>query len=150
MCQCSSASEIFSPTIRLSVHTSAEAEAQRHKWIASEKAGRDLGEWAILSWIREHWRGYLRKCWLEHLEGKTYWIELDPADFGLLLREISNSTLFAEILKRLKGGWENLDIIWWALDIRHDMEEVHRILLTLDINSLRIDCQIAKRLAQAG
>jgi len=150
MCPSSSATETLSDTIRLSVHSHAEVEAERHKWIVSEQAGRDLGDWAILSWIREHWNGYLRKCWLEHLEGRAFWVELDPDDFGLLHRHFFKSALFDEILGRLKAGWENFDIIWWALDEHVDMEEVHRILLTLDINSLRIDCQLAQRLSQAG
>ena len=40
MCQCSPAvAGSFSPTSRLSLHRLAEEEAQRHKWIVSEKAG---------------------------------------------------------------------------------------------------------------
>ena len=29
-------------------------EIERHKWIESEKAGRDLGEDAVFDWIRQH------------------------------------------------------------------------------------------------
>ena len=29
-------------------------EIERHKWIESEKAGRDLGEEAVFDWIRRH------------------------------------------------------------------------------------------------
>lgn len=39
-------------------------EINRHKWLESEKAGRDLGfEWALLDWVRRHrseWRRALR------------------------------------------------------------------------------------------
>ena len=74
MCQCQPAtSEVVRPSIRYSVHERGEAEAQRHKWIESEKAGRDLGNWAILCWVRHHWNGFLRERWLEHLQGRTYW-----------------------------------------------------------------------------
>ena len=36
-------------------------EIQKHKWIESEKAGKDLGDRAVLDWIRHHaaeWRRY--------------------------------------------------------------------------------------------
>ena len=39
-------------------------EINRHKWLESEKAGRDMGfEWALLDWIRHHrtdWRRMIR------------------------------------------------------------------------------------------
>ena len=105
MCQCQSAtSEVVRPSIRYSVQERGEAEAQRHKWIESEKAGRDLGNWAILCWIRYHWNGFLRERWLEHLQGRTYWYELDRDDYGLLQRAFQDSDLIDEILDRLKSG----------------------------------------------
>ena len=72
---------------RASVYAAAEAEALRFRRIESEKAGRDLGEEAIHRWVRLHWYGYLRVCWLEHLHGTRFWVELDRGDFGLLQRE---------------------------------------------------------------
>src|SRR5271155_2837501 len=110
MCQCSpppTPTHTLRGNVRLSVHRFGEEEAQRHKWIESEKAGRDLGEWAIRCWVREHWNGFLRARWLEHLQGRTYWIELDHDDFGLLQREFRDSPLINEIVARLKVGQEN-------------------------------------------
>ena len=120
MCQCSSPTmqQAVRPNLRLSVHRIGEEEAQRHKWIESEKAGRDLGEWAIRCWVREHWNGFLRARWLEHLQGRTFWIELDHNDFGLLQREFRDSQLIDEILSHLKAGKENLNVLSWALDNR--------------------------------
>ena len=138
------------PSARLSVHDCGEVEAQRHKWIESEKAGRDLGEWAIRGWVREHWNGFLRDRWLEHLQGRTFWIELDHNDFGLLQRAFQDSLLIDEILDQLKTGRENLDILNWAIDNDQPMEEVLEILEALDINSRRIECLLASRLAHAG
>ncbi len=46
-------------------------EAERHKWIESEKAGADLGENAIRQWVKCHWWGYLRARWLEHLQAQS-------------------------------------------------------------------------------
>lgn len=125
----------------LSLHQCGEQEAQRFKWIESEKAGRDLGEMAIRSWIRLHWSRFLRQRWLEHLQGKTYWIELDQKDFGVLHTHFCNSPLIDLIIERFSEGGENLDIIIWARRERLPMEEVREILATLDVNSVRFPCR---------
>ena len=134
------------PKARYSVHDLGAAEAQRHKWIESEKAGCDLGEWAIRCWVRQHWNGFLREKWLEHLEGVTFWIELDHDDFGLLARSFDDSALIAEIVWRLKAGHENLDILNWAIDDDQNMEQVFEVLEVLDMNSRRIECLLEARL----
>ena len=150
MCQCQPAtSEVVRPSIRYSVHERGEAEAQRHKWIESEKAGRDLGSSAILCWIRFHWNGFLRERWLEHLQGRTYWYELDRDDYGLLQRAFRDSEIIDEILQRLKSGQENLDVLNWAIDTNQRMDEVLEILEKLDINSRRIECLLQDRLCQS-
>src|SRR5688500_5553786 len=74
------------PEAQRSIYAEWEDEAARFKWIQSETAGRDLGESAIRQWGREHWWGYLRARWMEHLQGKCFWIELDRGDYGLLDR----------------------------------------------------------------
>ena len=135
------------PNTRLSVHDRGAFEAQRHKWIESEKAGHDLGEWAIRCWVRQHWNGFLREKWLEHLEGRAFWIELDHDDFGLLIRAFQDFRLISEITWRLKAGHENLDILNWAIDAHENMEEVFEILEVLDMNSRRIECLLETRLA---
>src|SRR5690349_19601456 len=87
---------------RRSIYTDCENEAAIFKWIESEKAGRDLGEWAIKRWVQDHWCGYLRAKWLEHLQGKCFWIELDRGDYGLLLRAFQEQrALLDQILNRL-------------------------------------------------
>lgn len=122
-----------------SVYIESEKEALRFKWIESEKAGCDLGEGAIRRWVKDHWWGYLRARWLEHLQGKRFWVELDRGDFGLLLREFhDNAILLDRILDRLKAGKENLDIILWAQDWNIPMDKTHQILEALDINSRRL------------
>ena len=123
-----------SSTHRMSLHQCAEEEALQFKWIESQKAGHDLGETAIRTWIGQHWRGFLRHRWLEHLQGKTFWIELDHHDFGLLRRAFQASPLIDPIIDHLKQGGENLDIIQWALEAGIPMSEVHEILLALDVN----------------
>lgn len=122
-----------------SLFADCEQEVQRFKWIESERAGRDLGESAIRKWIQQHWWGYLRARWLEHLEGRRFWKELDRGDFGLLQRRFhENELLLDRILDRLKAGQENLDIICWAIDWGIPMQPVLEILEALDINSRRL------------
>jgi hypothetical protein len=122
-----------------SVYIEGEQEALRYTWIESEKAGRDLGEAAIRRWVRDHWWGYLRARWLEHLQGKRFWVELDRGDFGLLQREFQNNVLLLDrILDRLKSGKENLDVIVWAQDWGIPIEPALQILEALDINSRRL------------
>jgi hypothetical protein len=151
MCQCSMpTTEAIRASAMMSVHDQGEQEAKRHKWIESEKAGRDLGEWAIRCWVREHWNGFLRARWLEHLQGRTFWIELDHNDFGLLRREFQDSALIEEILARLKAGQENLNVLVWAIENGLAMDDVLEILEALDINSRRIEFILDSRLSMAG
>jgi hypothetical protein len=122
-----------------SVYVESEQEALRYKWIESEKAGRDLGEVAIRRWVQQHWWGYLRARWLEHLQGRRFWVELDRGDFGLLQRKFQDDALLLDrILDRLKTGQENLNIVLWALDWGIPMAAVIHILEVLDINSRRL------------
>src|SRR5215470_11920745 len=118
-----------------SVYDECEREIDRYKWIESEKAGRDLGEAAIRRWVKDHWWGYLRARWLEHLHGRQFWVELDRGDFGLLQRTFQDDSL---LLDRIKAGQENLDIICWALDWGIPIDRLIQILEALDINSRRL------------
>lgn len=136
-------SEMSLPTLpsveRLSVYAECKSEVDRFKWIESEKAGRDLGEAAVRRWVRDHWWGYLRALWLEHLQGKRFWLELDRGDFGLLDHEFKDETLLLDrILDRLKSGQENLDVLLWAVEWNLPIDSVVHILEELDINSRRL------------
>ncbi len=124
---------------KLSVYVDCEQEAARYKWIVSEKAGCDQGEDAIRQWVRRHWKDFLRARWLEHLEGKRFWIELDRGDFCLLQQRFPDRPLLLDrILDRLKDGQENLDVIRWAVDWGLQVGSVLEILEMLDINSRRL------------
>lgn len=125
--------------VKQSVWSDSRFEIERHKWIESEKAGRDVGEDAIYHWIRVHWCGYLRARWLEHLQGKTFWIELDRGTFGLLTSRFQDQLpLLTHIIDRLKSGQENLQIICWAHESQLPMDQVLIILEALDVNSTRL------------
>src|SRR5437870_3939151 len=90
--------------VRSSLWDDSQREIDCHKWIASQRAGRDLGETAVHEWIHQHWTGYLRAKWIEHLQGKTYWMELNFNDYGLLQRAFQDkSQLLQTIIDRLKS-----------------------------------------------
>lgn len=131
------------PENRMSLQRCGREEAQRYKWIQSEKAGKDLGDLAIRMWISTHWNGFLRHRWLEHLQGKTRWLELREEDFGLLREAFRDSSLLHPILDELQVLKENLDIIRWAQDefTREQMDETIAILEALDVNSCRLRCE---------
>ena len=113
-------------------------EALKFKWYRSEEAGCDVGEPAIKQWIGEHWNGYLRSRWLEHLHGKTYWHELRKCVFGILKKHDHDECLLKEIVDQLKEGKENLDIIKWAIAEKRPLNQVNAILADVDINSTHL------------
>ena len=131
----------------MSLQQCGAEEAQRFKWIQSEKEGGTSGEHAIKLWVLQHWNGFLRHRWLEHLQGKTCWIELQKDDFGLLQRAFQGSPVLDSILEGCKVLKENLG--------HHplgpgplrpaEMEEVLAILEVLDVNSCRIQCEFDPR-----
>lgn len=130
---------IDTPAYVKSIYQECVEEENRYKWIESERAGFDLGEGAIKRWVKDHWTGYLRARWVEHLQGKCFWIELDRGDYGLLQREFKDQQpLLDDILDRLKSGKENLDVIAWAFLSRVPLESVLQILTALDVNSRRL------------
>src|SRR2546428_12525736 len=117
-----------------SVYVDGEQEALKYKWIESEKAGCDLGEEAIRRWVKKHWWGYLKARWLEHLQGKRFWVELDCVDYGLLQRKFQDDCLLLDrILDRLKTGKENLDGILWAQEFGLPIYRVLQILEALNV-----------------
>jgi hypothetical protein len=125
--------------VKLSIWADSQREIDCYKWIESERAGYDLGEQAIRRWIKEHWSGYLRARWIEHLQGKNYWTELDGNDYGLLLKDFQEKTLLLErIIERVIAGQENLHILLWAQDWHIPMQDVFEILDSLNINSKRL------------
>jgi len=141
------------PVNRGSIQDAGAEEALRFKWIESERAGFDLGASAIHLWARQFWGRFVRDRWIEHLEGRAFWIELDRDDFGILRHGFADPSLGDEVVRRIKRGGENLDILCWSLEGRLSREEVWRvvgILETLDINSHRVECRILDDRSLAG
>jgi hypothetical protein len=121
------------------VYTKEEPEALRYMWIESEKAGQGEADEALRAWVRRHWWGLLRCRWVEHLQGKRFWVELDRSDFGMLLRQFHDSTLLLDrILDRIKSGQGNLGVIGWAIDWGMPMRLTLEMLEALDVHSRRL------------
>ncbi|MBM3994073.1 MAG: hypothetical protein FJ303_07955 [Planctomycetes bacterium] len=125
--------------VRKSIWEDSQREIDQFKWIVSEKAGYDMGESAIRRWIKDHWNGYLRAHWLDHLYGKTFWVELDRGDFGLLQHAFQDKpVLLDRIMDRIKAGQENLHLVNWCIDWNIPADAAREILAVIDINSRRL------------
>jgi hypothetical protein len=120
-----------------SLFLSARQEAERHKYFASQRAGRDLGLQAIDEWHQRHWTLWLRHRWLEHLMGVQSYEEFPPERFGVLARRFGPSELLDAVIRRVRGGAENIDILVWAARERHDLARVTGILTEMRINEIR-------------
>ncbi len=134
----------FQPTLNCSttlesVLSHARKEAERHKWIESEKAGYDKGEDAIRDWDRRHFPRWCRDRWLEHLQGVRRWKEFRAEEFGLLNKPIhDNLSLVIYILSMLYRGGENLNILLCLVEQNENVEDALEILKVLNINSARL------------
>ncbi|HUE14672.1 MAG TPA: hypothetical protein VMR25_10950 [Planctomycetaceae bacterium] len=123
-----------------SIYDEALREAQRHKWIESQKHGRDLGDQAIRDWYRKHWRTYCRHRRLEHLRGRRRWAEFDDEPSGQIDAMITADDMLVDrVLDRVYAGYENLDIINWAIDWGLPTNRVVEILARLDVNRARFE-----------
>ena len=121
-----------------SLFEEALAEARRHKYIESQKAGRDLGTEAIEDWHRRHWTIWLRHRWLEHLLGERCWQEFEPWRFGRLKALFAtHAALMEEVTEMVRRGAENMDILWWAAREGRTLAVVVRMLIELRLNEIR-------------
>jgi hypothetical protein len=121
-----------------SLFREALAEAERHKYIESQKAGRDLGHAAIDDWQRRHWTLWLRHRWIEHLLGTRCWEEFDPWRLSRLrVLFDGHMGLLNQVIALVLRGGENADILWWAATGPCDMAAVVRMLVELRLNEIR-------------
>ena len=125
--------------------SAARREADRHKWIESEKHGRDLGEPAIKDWYKFHYPGWHRERLYEHVAGICPWDALDRGNFGLLNKLGPWRSTAEKLLSRIREGGENLDILLWSREQGMPQEVVLRLLMILDINAQRIDAALLDR-----
>lgn len=121
-----------------SLFASALDEAERHKYLASERAGCDLGDSAIDDWHQRHWTIFLRHRWIEHLLGNACWEEFEPGRWGRLRHLFAgHPVLLREVVEKVRQGAENLDVLWWARASGRDARTVARMLVELRLNDIR-------------
>jgi hypothetical protein len=133
----------------LSLYEEGLREAERHKWIESQKRGIDLGDWALSDWYRRYWPLFCRLKCLEHLSGSRSWCEFAPEDFGLIGKFIRDEDLLLEmILDRAHAGMENLDILVWAHDWSLPLKRIIYILEQLNLNRAQLSPTEPPRFAQ--
>lgn len=124
----------------LSLYDEGQREAERHKWIESQKRGVDVGESGLAEWYQRYWFLYCRNRRLEHVCGDRPWREFAVEEFGLIERLLHEKDLLLElILDRARCGKENLDIILWAREWGLPMDRVVAILEQMDLNRGRLD-----------
>ena len=125
--------------VGLSVYEEAERAAREHKWLESEKAGRDLGDAAVHQWTRSFWLRFYRWRFVQHLRGESSFREFHPSTFGIVNRHLAAPReLLDRILDMVRDGGENLDIICWAHHYGMPTDQVIEILEALDINRQRL------------
>lgn len=128
----------------ISLYHEAFHKAECHKWIESEKLGRDVGDAGIYDWFGKHWAAHCRNRRIQHVIGSCLCPEFqDPPSLFLNSLYQKQDLLFMLILDRLYQGWENLDVINWALDWGLPTSRIYDILLDLNINCARLEPQFA-------
>ena len=79
-------------------------EMLRHKYIESEKAGRDLGDECLAKWPSEHgeaWRiGFNQRNMMDLGDGRK------PVYFGIFLNDASRKALVDAMLPIVPNGWK--------------------------------------------
>lgn len=118
-------------------------EANDLRWFLSQDAGQDVGETAIRKWVLDHWAGFSRARWLDHMLGRCYWVELKYEEFGMLTRDIGvPQPLLDELVHMLKCGFENLPMLLWARTQPLEIQfYVKRFLALVKINEHRFRCK---------
>jgi len=124
----------------MNLYERAFREAERHKWLESERTGYDVGEGAIREWYATRWAHFCRVCQLQHVAGRVRWDQFDPETFGTLHGVIASGDVLADrILDRIDAGWENLTILLWAREWGLPMKATMTILERIDVNRARLD-----------
>lgn len=119
----------------------ALAAMDRHKWIESQHAGRDLGDSAVRDWLDRYWKGWTRAKLIEHIYGWRCWGAFGEDDFGCLAKRSVEFHVPPEVLEQVAGilanGGENLNVLAWAIDQGLPLESIEWLLDRIDINAKR-------------
>jgi hypothetical protein len=119
-----------------SLYEFAVQEADRHKWLVSERQGRDVGFHAWREWWDVYWPAFCRHRRLEHLRGDCRWKEFEDDAFGRFYDLLIVGDLLVDrVLDRVAEGWENLQFACWVQEWGLPSNRVLEILETVNINT---------------
>lgn len=119
-----------------SLYEAAIQEADRHKWLVSERLGRDCGFPAWSEWWDKYWPHFCRHRRIEHLRGERRWREFEDTAFGRFYDlVVQGDPLVDAILDRVAEGWENLHFACWLHEWGLPPERVLEILEVVNINA---------------
>jgi len=123
----------------LRVYEEAERAIREHKWIESEKAGRDLGADAERDWVENYWRTFCRSRLVQHLRGEVFFDEFDNKCFGVFSERLEEvAELLNVVLERIKEGAENLDLLRWGCQEHVPHNQLLKVLIAANINGHRL------------
>ena len=118
-----------------SLYEAAFEEADRHKWLVSERLKQDAGLTALSEWWLQYWPQFCRHRRIEHLLGARKWREFEEDAYGRFRNQMQvGDPLVTAILTRVGEGWENLDFTCWVHDTGLPSEPVLEILEVVNIN----------------
>jgi hypothetical protein len=92
-----------------SLYDEALREADRFKWLESERRRHDVGAWALEEWTRRYWSTFLRSKRLEHLYGQRRYIEFEEDAFGRIDPDPHDPALQFLTRRFVEDRWENLN-----------------------------------------
>jgi len=125
--------------MHLRVYEEANRAIQEHRWIESEKAGRDLGVDAEQEWIERYWRTFCRSRLVQHLRGEIFFDEFDAECFAIFSGRLEDvAGLLGVVLERIKEGAENLDLLRWGCQEHVPHDQLVEVLTAADINGHRL------------
>jgi hypothetical protein len=123
----------------LRVYEEADKAIQQHKWLRSEKAGRDVGVDATRDWVDSYWPTFYRSRLVQHLRGEAFFDEFEPECFGILSVGFGDvAGLLNAVLQRIKEGAENLDLLRWGLQEHVPLHPLMQVLIAANINGRRL------------
>ncbi len=129
--------EMVEPAQAGSLYAEALREADRFKWLESERCRHDVGDWARAEWTRRYWATFLRYKRLEHLYGHRRYIEFEDDAFGQLANAPHDPSLQFVVRRFVEDRWENLHYFCGTVPSACSRDRLVQWLELFGINQLR-------------
>ncbi len=124
-------------TPALSLYDEAVSEADRFKWLESERCRYDVGFSAYHEWTRRYWPVFLRARRLDHLYGKRCYVEFEPELFGRFAQAANDPTIDFVASRFVDDCWENLHYFTTTVPSSCTADRLVQCLEVIGINRLR-------------